>query len=145
MFRKLIVLGVLSSLLTACSSMGAYIPGIFYNVQLPEAQPSTVCLEFARELSATMSLRIVDHALPTRPKGECIADLDNQGQSPAVLISILWDPGDRKFVIRVSDTSRHNNPASTRDLATQIAASAQKKFPDAVITTFRPRYGLLGP
>lgn len=125
--------------------MGAYIPGIFYKVQLAEAQPSTVCLEFGRELTSTMSLRIVDHALPTRPKGECIVDLDNQGQSPVVLVSILWDPGDRKFVIRVSDTSRHNDPTSTRDLATQIVALAQKKFPDAVITTYKPRYGLLGP
>ena len=68
-------------LLTSCATLGGDLPGLFYRVQLTDRGPDTVCLEFARDLAASVSLRVVGQTFPTRPKGACIVEFDSLEQS----------------------------------------------------------------
>ncbi len=91
----------LAGLLASCIIPGGEVPGLFYNVQLRDSRTDSVCLEFAGELAATASLRVVDQMLPTRPRGACIVELDNQEHSPRELVTIDWDPPSRTLGIHV--------------------------------------------
>jgi len=140
----LVLLG--AGLLLSCASLGGDVPGLFYNVQLPAGRPITVCSEFARELVVSISLRVVDQMLPTRPRGACIVELDNQQeQSSRVLVTIDWDPGSRTLGIHVQQPGTSKPTASAQQLASQVVAAVHRKFPDGVIATVKPTYSPLGP
>jgi hypothetical protein len=144
MFRKLSLLAVTAHLPVACSSFGGEVSGVFYYVQLQQSQQSSVCMELASDLSASFPLRVVDQVLPTRPSGQCIVDLDNKGQAPRILTTIVWDPGNRRFSLRVWGSGQEGI-STARELAPQFIAIARKRFPDAVITNYKPTFSLLGP
>jgi hypothetical protein len=141
MFSRICQLACMAALVTGCA--GGDVPGLFYFVQLQEAQESTVCMALAHEVTAALPLSIVDQAFPTRPKGECIVSLHNQG-SPAIFTTLLWDPTSRRFSIRVVGPGPARTSA-TQELAGQIIAIARRRYPEAIITTYQPRYTLLGP
>jgi hypothetical protein len=132
-------------LAASCIIPGGEVPGLFYDVQLPDSRPDSVCLEFAAELVASASLRVVNHMLPTRPRGACIVELDNLQQSPRELVTIDWDPSSRTLGIHVKQAGTSKTTAATQEVASQVLAAAKVKFPDGTITTIKPHYGFLGP
>jgi hypothetical protein len=138
-----VLLGV--GLLASCIIPGGEVPGLFYKVQLPDSRPDSVCLEFAGDLVASAPLRVVDQMLPTRPRGACIVELDNEERSPRELVTIDWDPGSRTLGIHVKQAGTSKTTTSTQEVASQVLAAVHKKFPDGVITTVKPHYGFLGP
>lgn len=141
MFWKARLFAGAAVLLAGCASLGGEVPGLFYYVQLSEPQESAVCMDLAKQLTASLPLSIVDQVFPRRPKGQCIVDLDDQ-PSP-MLITLLWDPTSQRFSIRVAGSG--NVGVSASELARQIIAITQKKYPEAVITRYKPTYTLLGP
>jgi hypothetical protein len=114
------------------------IPGHFYLVKLPEPQPKTVCMDLARALTASLPLQIVDQTFPTRPKGQCIMDLDYQGHSPPrAPIGLLYDPQTHQIGIRVA----LKGPIDTEHLALQMTAIVAERFPGATVSEIHPRQG----
>jgi hypothetical protein len=138
MYRRHLILGTSASLPAGCGSLGgADIPGLFYRVQFKEARPTTVCMDLAGELISRLPLGVIDDQV-FQPKGQCIVTLGSQEQPDVVVTSIVWHPENRSLVIHLSQLRR-------ADMAAQVVAIAQSKFPDTAITSFTPKYTLVGP
>lgn len=143
--RRLLSLGVMVILPAACSILpGGDIADLFYRVQLLGPQPTSVCMDLASELTSKMPLHVIYNEVGPREK--CMVQLGDQEHAGLVATTIDWNPEIRSLVIRQSEFSRSGKrTAGTQEVASQIIAVVQAKFPDAVITRFTPKYSLLGP
>lgn len=146
MFRRLGPLAGTALLVAGCSSLGGEIPGLFYYVQLREAQPSTVCMELATELVKKLDMHVVDQVFPARPKGQCIVELGDPRHPQSAVTTIGWNPGALKFSIRVAQFGQANAAKEgARDLASEVIGIAHEKYPDAVITPYSVGRTIVGP
>jgi hypothetical protein len=134
----------------ACASMGGEIAGLFYSVQLKEPVAPSACIELARQIAADLPLRVVGETYPPHPKGQCMVDLRSVNLVDELVVNILSSPTENRLVLQLRELPHGHFNAITptgvpAELTSQIVALTQKRFPDAVITTSHPHYGLLGP
>jgi hypothetical protein len=134
----------LASFAAGCASFGGDVAGLFYRVQLQEPPPSTACLDIAGDLTREMGLHVQWQMV--RPNGQCFVDLGDEEHPDRPLINVVSDPQNRRLALHVSEFSRSGSATPrTQELASQLLAIVQGKLPEAVITSFKSSYSLLGP
>jgi hypothetical protein len=124
------------------------IPGLFYTVQFSTPQTSSICLDFAKYLTATLQLTIVPRNLPTFGANQCITELETTGQVPKNAIALVSDPYNNRLNVQITESGPKKNNVSpvTRELGSRVMDAAQKQFPDATVTPAKPpRYNWNGP
>ena len=136
---RILALIPLAVLTAACSSFtGA--PGVFYSVQLPRAAPATVCLQFAQELSADLTLHVTSHEVSLRTEGECLAGLDNGARSPKIVVNIVLAPQEHLLGVAIQELGAVGvvTPSrTTKEMATRTLADIQRHWPEARVTAVR--------
>jgi len=143
--RNLPLVAMIGPLFGCCTILGE-IPGVFYQVQFSDPPGSTVCREFAHELTADLQLRLVSNEVVSRPKGGCIAVMNYGNRDMAV--TLVSDPPDRRLGVAVQSFAFNSAVAPTpkvRDVASKILAITQSHFSDAKVTPVHPCRGPFGP
>jgi hypothetical protein len=140
------ILGLLG-FLTACASALPDIPGVFYQFLLSKPPALSVCTDLTEEFAAQLTLHI-DNVILRSTEGQCTASLSTGRQSPRAVAGFSVVVAERRITVQVTEYGAFGMAATserTRNLAAQIVAAIQAKFPDSDVREIHPKYGLFGP
>jgi hypothetical protein len=131
--------------------LGGEIAGLFYSLQLKDPVPRSACIDLAHEVITQLPLRVVSEVYPYPQKqGACIVELRSTTLTGELGVTIDSSPTERKMDLQFREMPRGHFNAVTpigpaAQMASDVVALTRKHYPEAVITMYKPHYGLLGP
>ena len=138
----------LGCLLCGCSPyLERDTPGVFFDVQLTESPPSTLCQEFADSVASRMSFKMKWQG-PLEQPDQCGALLNEATDVPLREIWITMDAARKLLFVELRELGPSGpEPPSrqTEELGKQLAQFIHERFPAARVTRGKRFSGLLAP
>ena len=134
-------------LVTACTEFESQVPGIYFDVHFTAPPPSTLYLEFARDVAARTNFKPLGYSTPIFRPDTCSTAL-NQGDPPLRQVTIITDTVRNNLFVDLREFGAFGPKtpsAETRHLGETLEQIIHERFPAAEVTPGRRISGLFAP